>query len=217
MSIEWGGLGSRGHPLSFFKSLANKLGRALSLYGGWGLFAIALSDSAGLSMPGLKDLLLIYLASQHPGRAWIYAVACTLGTALGSSLIYELGRGGARLVSRRLSEETVGRARRWLERNDFVTIVVASLLPPPLPFKPFLLAAGALRLNRLRFGAALLAGGALRFGFEGWIGVRYGVGGVEFLKRNLMWISLAAIGLVIVLALIRRAFERTRAEPKAPG
>jgi membrane protein YqaA with SNARE-associated domain len=202
--------------LSFLKSLGNKLGHALVLYGGWGLFAIAVLDSAGLSMPGVKDLLLIYLSSQHPGRAWIYAAACTLGTALGSFVIYGLGRGSARLVSRRPSTENVSRARRWLERNDFVTIVVASLLPPPLPFKPFLFAAAVLRVNMLRFGAALLVGGAIRFGIEVWVGARYGIGGEEFLKKNIFGISLVAAALVVALALVHRAFRRTPPEPKGP-
>ena len=202
--------------MSFLKSLSAKLSKTLALYGGWGLFAIAFLDSAGLSMPGVKDLLLIYLSAQHPGLAWLYALAVALGTVLGSLLIYGIGRTGARLAGKKPSQENVNRAKRWLKQNDFVTIVVASLLPPPLPFKPFLFAAGTLRINVVRFTAAVLVGGAIRFGAEAWFGVRYGVGGEQYLKENIVWLSLAAVGIIVALTFVYRLFRRTPAEPPPP-
>ncbi len=203
--------------MSFLKSLAAKLSKTLALYGGWGLLGIALLDSAGLSMPGVKDLLLIYLSAQQPGLAWLYAVAAVTGTVLGSLFIYGIGRSGARLVGRNPSRENVNRARRWLEQNDFVTVVVASLLPPPLPFKPFVFAAGALRINIVRFTTALVVGGAIRFGAEAWFGVRYGVGGGEYLKRNIVWLSLAAVAVILAVAFVYRLFQKTPGEPEPPS
>jgi membrane protein YqaA with SNARE-associated domain len=198
--------------LTYLKSLAAKLSKTLALYGGWGLLGIALLDSAGLSMPGVKDLLLIYLSAQQPGYAWLYAAAAVTGTALGSLFIYGIGRSGARLVGKKPSRENVNRARRWLEQNDFVTVVVASLLPPPLPFKPFLFAAGALRVNVARFTAALLVGGTIRFGAEAWFGVRFGLGGEEYLKRNIIWLSLLAVAIILALAFVYRQFQGTPGE-----
>jgi membrane protein YqaA with SNARE-associated domain len=202
--------------LSFLKSLTAKLSKTLALYGGWGLFGIAFFDSAGLSMPGVKDFLLIYLSARAPHLAWLYAIAVAVATALGTLVMYGLGRSGAKLFGRKPSRENVSRARRWLERNDFLTIVVASLLPPPLPYKPFLLAAGALRINVLRFTAALMVGGAIRFGAEAWFGVRYGLGGEEYLKRNVVWISIASVGIIVLLAAVYRLFNKTPADPAAP-
>lgn len=199
------------------KSLSAKLSKALALYGGWGLLAIALLDSSGVSMPGVKDLLLIYLCAQNPGRAWLYALAVVAGTVAGSLFIYGIGRSGARLAGKKPSRENLNRAKRWLEQNDFVTIVVASFLPPPLPFKPFLFAAGALRINLLRFTAALGVGGAIRFAAEAWFGVRYGVGGEQYLKENIVWLSLAAVAMIVALALVYRLFRRTSGEPPPPG
>lgn len=203
--------------MSYLQSLAVKLSKTLALYGGWGLLGIALLDSAGLSMPGVKDLLLIYLSAQQPGLAWLYAVAAVTGTVLGSLFIYGIGRSGARLVGRKPSRENVNRARRWLEQNDFVTVVVASLLPPPLPFKPFLFAAGALRVNIVRFTTALVLGGAIRFGAEAWFGVRYGVGGGEYLKRNIVWFSLAAVAVILAVAFVYRLFQKTPGESEPPS
>lgn len=168
-------------------------------------------------MPGVKDLLLIYLSAQHPGLAWLYALAVVAGTVLGSLFIYGIGRSGARLTGKKPSRENLSRAKRWLEQNDFVTVVVASLLPPPLPFKPFLFAAGVLRINLLRFAAALVVGGAIRFGAEAWFGVRFGVGGERYLKENIVWLSLAAVALIVALALVYRLFRRTSGEATPPG
>jgi membrane protein YqaA with SNARE-associated domain len=166
-------------------------------------------------MPGVKDLLLIYFCAQRPGLAWVYAAAVVVGTVAGTLVIYGLGRSGARLVGKK--KENVSRASRWLARNDFVTILVASLLPPPLPFKPFSLAAGALRVNPARFTAALLVGGVIRFSAEAWFGVRYGVGGEEYLKRNLVWLSLAVVGIVVAVAVAMRLFRKTPVGPVPPA
>lgn len=190
--------------MKFLHSLASKLEHTLLVYGGWGLVGIATLDSAGLSMPGVKDFLLIYLSSRDPDRAWIYALGCTVGTVLGSYFIYILGQTGARLLKRKPSTHEMSRAKKWLMKNDFLTVLVASLLPPPLPFKPILLGSGALRISPVRFIGALVLGGVLRFGLEAWIGVRYGVGGEDFLKRNLVWISLGFVAIVVVSAYLYR-------------
>lgn len=193
--------------MKFLEHLANHLEHTLLLYGGWGLVGIATLDSAGVSMPGVKDVLLIYLSSQDPRRAWIYALGCVFGTVVGSFVIYGIGRTGARLLKRKPSAKEMGRAKKWLVKNDFLTVVVASLLPPPLPFKPVLLGSGALRISPLRFTAALMIGGGLRFGAEAWIGVRYGAGGETFLKQNIIWISLGFVALVVITALIYRWYQ----------
>jgi len=187
-----------------FHHLAESLEHTLLLYGGWGLVGIAILDSAGLSMPGVKDFLLIYLSSQDPRRAWIYVAGCVFGTVIGSFFIYFLGKTGARLLKRKPSDREMGRAKKWLIKNDFLTVLVASLLPPPLPLKPILLGSGALRISPLRFAGALVLGGTLRFGAEAWIGVRYGVGGETFLKHNVIWISLGCVAIVVISALIYR-------------
>lgn len=190
--------------MKFLHTLAKKLEHTLLLYGGWGLVGIATLDSAGLSMPGVKDFLLIYLSSRDPSRAWLYAAGCTLGTVTGSFFIYFIGQTGARLLKRKPSAREMSRAKKWLVKNDFLTVMVASLLPPPLPLKPILLGSGALRISPVRFACALVLGGVLRFGAEAWIGVRYGVGGEDFLKNNLIWISLAFVAIVVVSTVLYR-------------
>jgi len=196
------------------KSLTAKLGQFLALYGGWGLLAISFLDSSILSLPLVNDLLLIHLAARHPERVVLYAMQSTVGSILGAYLTYAIARGGGKYLLRRISAKRIARAQRWLDRNDFVSVLVASLLPPPAPFKVFLIAAGILRVNPVRFGTALLVGRGARFLVEGYLGARYGLQAEQYLKENLAWASLVAVAVVVVGTVVyRRLASRRRRRP----
>lgn len=195
--------------MPFLRSLTARLGSVLVLYGGWGLFSISFLDSSLLSFPLLNDLVLVHLASQSSTRrALIYALESTAGSVLGYATVYAIARGGGNLLWRRRSPEATGRARQWLERNDFVTILVTSLLPPPLPFKPVVISAGVLRMNILRFGLAVAVGRSLRFLGDAFIGARYGARAEAYFKDNMGWASLAIAALLVGISLLYRALSR---------
>ncbi len=176
----------------------------LVLYGGWGLFALSFLDSSLMPLPLINDLALIMMASRRPALWPIYALAATVGSVCGIFLFYGIARGGGKVIWRKTTPQSISRAQLWLDRNDFVAILVASLLPPPAPMKAFVLAAGLLRVHALRFGLALLVGRGLRFAAEAWLGARYGPRAEEFVRHNLAWASLATAVLIVGLALLRR-------------
>lgn len=189
--------------MQFFKSLYSSLAHVLALYGG-GVFVLSFLDSSFIPFPGLNDVALIVLASKHPARAPFYTLLCTLGSLLGCYVMYVIAREGGRLAGNRRASNKRNSARRWLERNDFVAMLVMALLPPPAPLKIFVIAAGALRMNALRFGAALLVGRSLRFAVEAWLGARYGAKAEAYLKQNLTWASLVTILLIVLLTFLTR-------------
>jgi membrane protein YqaA with SNARE-associated domain len=189
--------------LSTFKSLATKLGRVLALYGGWGLFTMSFLDSSFVPLPVFNDLALMLLAAQHPRRAFLYALLSTAGSVLGTFALYGLARGGG-LLWRESTSHAVARSKRWLKQNDFVALLVASLLPPPAPMKVIVLTAGVLRVNALRFGAAMLVGRGLRFGTEAWLGARYGCRAEGYLRQNLGWVSWLAVILIVGIVVLYR-------------
>lgn len=190
------------------KSLSAKLGQILVLYGGWGLFVMSFLDSSLVPFPGVNDLALIVLASKRPAWWPVYALASTLGSMGGAYVLYSIARGGGKLFFRKTTPLSVTFAQRWLKRNDFVAVLVAALLPPPAPLKVFILTAGVLRVNALRFGLALLVGRGLRFGADAWLGARYGLQAQDYLRHNLGRASLTTVVLVIALALITRWWKR---------
>jgi membrane protein YqaA with SNARE-associated domain len=203
--------------LPLLKSLSLKLGHVLALYGGVGLFALSFLDSSFVPFPGINDLALIVLASEHPARAPFYALMSTVGSLLGCYLLYGIASSGGRLAGGKSSSTKGNSARRWLERNDFVAMLVMCLLPPPAPLKISVITAGALRMNALHFGVALLLGRSLRFATEAWLGARYGAQGEAYLKKNLGWASLVTILIVIGLTLLSRWWKGRRAASDDSG
>jgi len=199
-----------------WKSISVKLGHILILYGGWGLFAMSFLDSSLIPFPVVNDVALIAMASRRPTWWPLYALASTAGSVCGASLLYTIARGGGKYFWRKATPQTIARAQHWLERNEFVAILVASILPPPAPLKVFILAAGVLRINAVRFAIAMFLGRGLRFGAEAWMGARYGLQAEDYLRHNLGRASLAAIAVILGLALLRGWWRKRRAQ-SLPG
>lgn len=190
------------------KSISAKLGQILLVYGGWGLFAMSFLDSSLIPFPVVNDLALIVMSSRRPERWPLYALATTLGSVAGAYLLYGIARGGAKFIWRKMTPSSMAQAQHWLERNEFVAVLVASILPPPAPLKVFLLTAGLLRINMVRFGLALLVGRGLRFGAEAYLGARYGLQAQGYLRHNLGWASLLVIAVIVGFVFLKRVMER---------
>ena len=174
-------------------------------------------DSSILPLPVANDLALIVMASKRPAWWPLYALASTLGSLGGTYLLYGVARGGGRFFWRKTSAHSLAHAHDWLQRNEFVVILVAALLPPPMPLKVFILAAGLLRVNALRFGLAMLVGRGLRFGTEAWLAARYGMQAQEYLRHNLGRASLGAIVVVLALAALHRWWKRQSSADRVIG
>ena len=195
------------------KSVSLKLGHILVLYGGWGLFAMSFLDSSLIPFPVVNDLALMMMASNRPALWPIYALASTLGSVCGAYVLYGIARGGGKFFFRKTTPQSITNAHRWLERNEFVSILVASILPPPAPLKVFILTAGMLRVDALYFGLAMLAGRGLRFGAEAWLGAKYGVQAQDLVRHNLGWASLVAVMVIVGLALVQRQMKSGSKNP----
>jgi membrane protein YqaA with SNARE-associated domain len=195
------------------KLLSAKLVRILVLYGGWGLFVMSFLDSSFIPFPILNDLALIVMASKRPGWWPLYALASTLGSILGTYLLFALARGGGTFLFRKATPDSVTFAQRWLKRNDFAAILVAALLPPPAPMKVFILTAGVLRVNPRHFVLALFVGRGLRFTADAWLGARYGIQAQDYLRHNLARASLGMVAMVIGLAMLHRWWKRRTSGP----
>jgi membrane protein YqaA with SNARE-associated domain len=190
------------------KSLARKLSPLLLAYGGWGLFAMSFFDSSFIPFPVVNDLALMMMANRRPLLWPLYGLASTLGSAAGAYVLYGIARGGGESLWRKAKPSALARTQRWLERNDFVAVLVAALLPPPAPLKLFLLTAGVMRVNAIRFGLAMLVGRGLRFCAEAWLGAHYGPQAQVYLAHNLVRVSLVTLALVISLSLLNRWWNR---------
>lgn len=168
--------------------------------GGVGLFIIALLDSSFLSFPQVNDLLVIVLSTKYPERMPYYAGMTTAGSIIGCYLLYGVARrGGEVFLRKRLKGRYVDRAIALYRRHGLLAVVVPALLPPPVPFKVFVLLAGAAAVSPLRFGLAVGIGRGIRYFGQGYLAVLYGEQAAEFMKAHGAGIG---IGLALTAVLI---------------
>ena|SRR4051812_36048988 len=179
--------------------------------GGPGLFIIAFLDSSFLSFPEVVDLLIIWLVTAHKERALYYALLPTLGSVAGCFALYLVGRkGGEAFLRRRFSESHVDRAMGIFRKYGLLAVAVPSLLPPPVPFKPFVLAAGVAGVRPFDFLVAVSLGRGLRYFGEALLAVWYGERAAQFVRDNARPVSLAFAVVVLVLGVLWIWFNRRR-------
>jgi membrane protein YqaA with SNARE-associated domain len=181
------------------------LGMVSSL-GGVGLFIIAFLDSSVLTFPVINDLLVIDFSIENPARMPYYALMATLGSVGGCVLLYYLARKSGEAVFRRKVGRNAGKIRAWLARNEFLSVFGAAMLPPPTPFKFFVLAAGVFSVPIRTFVVALLLARGLRYFGEGYLAVRYGRAAEHYLVDHKFIVTVTAVVLVLVIYVIKRRF-----------
>jgi membrane protein YqaA with SNARE-associated domain len=184
-----------------------------------GLFIVAFFDSSFLSLPEINDILVVTSCSLDPGTSWIPITMATLGSLAGCSVLWEIGRrGGEPLLERRFGKTRVERTRAAFERWKLLALIVPALLPPPMPFKIFVLAAGVFGVPWRRFALTLILARGLRYIFWGTMGVLYGDGALQMLRsvdgwfdeHGLLVLALVGAGVLVGLAVWAR---RRRARP----
>jgi membrane protein YqaA with SNARE-associated domain len=180
--------------------------------GGLGLFLIAFLDSSVLTFPVINDLLLIDLAIRNPARMPYYAAMATMGSVAGCLVLYYMARKGGEAMFHKQAGPRARTIRAWTKRNGFLSILVTALLPPPNPFKIFVIAAGAFEMPVQTFVLGLLAARGIRFFGEGFLAVRYGNQASQFLVIHKLEVAGITLGVVLCLYLMSRlAFRPQRA------
>jgi membrane protein YqaA with SNARE-associated domain len=171
-------------------------GLALTL-GAPGLFVVAILDSSILTLPEINDILVVLLVTRHKTRLVLYAGAATAGSIVGSLVLFTIGRkGGEALLRKRFSVERSTRAMAFIEKYGLLAIIIPSLLPPPMPFKMFVLLSGAARMSVPRFMTAVAIGRGTRYFGEGLLALRYGDQTMAFIHEH-SW----TVGIVLTIAL----------------
>ncbi|HVF56724.1 MAG TPA: VTT domain-containing protein [Pyrinomonadaceae bacterium] len=180
----------------------------LVTFGPAGLFAIALLDSALVPLPGGADAVMIALTLRNPQGMPLYALAGTTGSVIGCIILYYISRRAGRGALKRFPEKKRARVKELVDRFDVLSVLVASVLPPPFPFKLFVITAGVFRLSVVRFALAVAAGRAFRFFLEGYLAVRYGEHAAEILKKNYPFIGLGVAVCLVAFFLLRGRLGR---------
>jgi membrane protein YqaA with SNARE-associated domain len=181
-----------------------------------GLFVAAFLDSSFLSLPEINDLLVVTAASARPEMAWFAITMATLGSLTGCSVLWWLGRrGGEALLVKRFGPERTERTRAAFLRFGVLALAVPALLPPPIPFKIFVLSAGVFAFPFRRFLLTLLLARGFRYVFWGVMGIIYEDEALNLLRAIDGWTAthtlllLALAGLLVSLAVALYLRRRT--------
>ncbi len=186
----------------------------MKVLGIWGVFVISFADSALLGMP--VDFVVATYVYQDRRRMLLYVVMASLGSALGSIPLYIIGyMGGEKVLRRRISEQRFLKIHRSFEQHEFWALMFPGMLPPPTPFKVFVLAAAVFEMNFWHFLGAIFAGRFVRFLVLSVLVLYFGpqilalFGG--FFKQHWIWVSSVA-GVAVCVWLIMRRLRKAATE-----
>jgi len=185
-----------------------KLSHWLLSFGPFGLLAIAFLDSVLVPIPGGVDAMLLLLAAARPSWVLIYVAAAMIGSTAGCVGLYKISERAGHRALNKFSEKKQKRVKDLIDRYDVLSVLVASVLPPPFPFKLFVISAGVFRLNLLRFTIAVAVGRTFRYLLEGYLAARYGEHAKEILAHYYPAIGIAAAVLIIVFFIAKNLFRR---------
>jgi membrane protein YqaA with SNARE-associated domain len=185
--------------------------------GSWEVFAIAGIDSAFLGMP-LDPVVATYVYQNH-SRFLLYVIMASAGSGLGSIVLYVVGyKGGEVLLEKRMSKRRFEKIRRSFDEHPFWALMFPAMLPPPTPFKLFVLAAAAFEMNFGHFLLAIFAGRFIRFLILALLTLNFGAQVVSItaslVQKHLVGLLLA-IGVALGFWLLIRQRRRRRSSSRA--
>jgi len=145
-----------------WKLVALLLANFLAKFGVWGVGAAALLDSSTIPIP--MDAILAGYVWYDKSHFWLYCLLAAVGSAIGGLLPYGLGRAGGELfLLKRINRERFEKMRTRFERQEFLAMMIPSMLPPPTPWKAFVFAAGVFEMRIVPFMFAVFCGRMVRW------------------------------------------------------
>ena len=198
----------------FLHAYSDWIKHVLVPLGPWGMLALAAVDGSFLGMP--LDAIFVYYVYTDRSRFLLYVLLGAVGSTLGSIVIYIIGyTGGEVLLRKRLSPERFEKIHESFDRHEFWALMFPAMLPPPAPFKIFVLAAAAFEMSLGHFLLAIFAGRFSRFLIEAlltlWFGPQIVTLTVNLFAHHFSWILLAGVAILIGWLIWRREKRRRRA------
>jgi membrane protein YqaA with SNARE-associated domain len=191
------------------RPLPGWLQNLVAVMGGGGLFVVAFFDSSVLSFPFITDALVMHLSFANPARMPYYAAMAAAGSLAGCIWLYLLAKKGGEAYFHRHAAGRAEKVKEWVDEHAFLSVFVPAILPPPLPFKIFVLAEGVFQVPLRTFIFAILFGRGLRYLAEGILAVRYGDVTLVFLKVHSAAVGLSVAGVLLLMFLFSRLASRS--------
>lgn len=168
---------------------------ALMKWGIWGVGVVAFLDSSSIPVP-MDAILALYIWNDK-SHFWVYCILAAVGSAIGGLLPYGLGRAGGELfLLKHVNRARFERLRDRFQRQEFLAVMIPSMLPPPTPWKVFIFASGVFEMRVADFLLAVTAGRMVRWLVLSLLVLKLGPGAVDLVAHH----ALGAIVIVLALA-----------------
>lgn len=188
---------------------------ALVGLGSAGIPLISFLDAAMIPLPGGPDVVVMALSHLNHSRLPLYVTSAIIGSTFGCLVPYYFGRRTGVAALRRFDPNTIARVSSLIDRFDLGAVVVGALLPPPFPFKVFLITAGVFQMKVGRFLVAIAIGRTIRYSLEGWMAVRYGDRAADLFQQHYPRIGIALALTIVSTFLIRYFILRLRSSSRS--
>jgi membrane protein YqaA with SNARE-associated domain len=171
---------------------------ALLKWGIWGVGAVAVLDSSSIPVP--MDAILALYVWNDKSHFWLYCLLAAAGSAIGGLLPYGLGRAGGELfLLKRVNRAKFERLRNRFERQEFLAVMIPSMMPPPTPWKVFIFASGVFEMRVPNFLLAVFLGRMVRWLALSLLVLKLGPGAVDLVAQHALIVvsvvsALAALG-----------------------
>lgn len=184
-------------------NLGNSISDLFAGYGGLAVLLLAIGDSSFISVPEGNDILIVILSTGGSWSNMAYYVSMTvIGSVTGCFFLYSVGRkGGRAILKKRFSIQKIERAEKAYNKYGILAVLIPSILPPPLPFKIFVLSAGVFGMPALKFLSAVAIGRSIRYAMWGILAVLYGNSVILFLENNLRIVG-TVLAVVVLLGIV---------------
>ncbi|HWE83317.1 MAG TPA: VTT domain-containing protein [Terracidiphilus sp.] len=161
------------HLIAVYEKYSGLLLALLKPLGFWGIGLLAVLDSSSIPVP--MDAFIAFYAWHDSRRFYLYVIMAAIGSAIGGLLPYFVGRAGGEIfLLKRVNRARFEAMRNRFERQEFMAILIPSMMPPPTPWKLFVFGAGVFEMRVVNFMLAVFVGRLIRFGVESLLVIRYG-------------------------------------------
>ena len=189
--------------------------------GFWGAGGLGLVDAAAIPVP--MDLFIAGYVWADKKHFYLYVILAAAGSAVGGLVFFLLGRAGGELfLMKRIDRGRYEQLRDRFEKQEFLAMMIPSILPPPTPWKLFVIAAGVFEMKMMPFMLSVFVGRVIRYTITAILTINYGPEIVNIVERlaTRHRVALSA-GVIAVLALLVYWLWRTvwkrRGKKDEPG
>jgi len=166
-------------------------------WGIWGVGAVAVLDSSSIPVP-MDAILALYIWNDKR-HFWLYCLVAAVGSAIGGLLPYGLGRAGGELfLLKRVDRAKFEKLRDRFQRQEFLAVMIPSMMPPPAPWKVFIFASGVFEMRVPNFLLAVLTGRLVRWLILSLLVLKLGPGAVDLVAHHALS-GVLIVGAVAVL------------------